>query len=206
MVLGSLCVASCCPKWRSLGALFIKRRVEGGNWMMDWCAIDSDADFVLLCCGEEKTECESEALNFVICFSLSTHSFFFFLKTKWNDGYWYTSPAPFVIISCLLLAVCCICQNAFSYPEMSCLPRAIVTATHTLLIQQDRQYCSCICVCVCEREGKKLCEESSVCCKVFMFLSGQSQTSVRSLIFSFVPALDCACVCVEGCLCFYCSI
>lgn len=45
--------------------------------MMDWCAIDSDADFVLLCCGEEKTECESEALNFVICFSLSTHSFFF---------------------------------------------------------------------------------------------------------------------------------
>lgn len=34
--------------------------------MMDWCAIDNDADFVLLCCGEEKTECESEALNFVM--------------------------------------------------------------------------------------------------------------------------------------------
>lgn len=34
--------------------------------MMDWCAINSDADFVLVCCGEEKTECESEALNFVI--------------------------------------------------------------------------------------------------------------------------------------------
>lgn len=45
--------------------------------MMDWRAIDSDADFVLLCCGEEKTECESEALNFVICFSVSTHSLFF---------------------------------------------------------------------------------------------------------------------------------
>lgn len=62
--------------------------------MMDWCAIDSDADFVLLCCGEEKTECESEALNFVICFSLSTQ-FFFFSKNQMKRWILIYFSSPF---------------------------------------------------------------------------------------------------------------
>lgn len=61
--------------------------------MMDWCAIDSDADFVLLCCGEEKTECESEALNFVICFSLSTQ--FFFSKNQMKRWILIYFSSPF---------------------------------------------------------------------------------------------------------------
>ncbi len=64
-----------------------------------------------------------------------------------------------------------------------------------------------------ERLGEKSAAMSAVCCKVF--LSDQIQTSIRSLIFSFAPALFvCACACVRACvcvyvcdgLCFYCGV
>lgn len=69
------CCGSVGGNWRSLN-ISGSSQVRGGRsgrWQMDWRSISSDVDAVPVCSGEQRPECESEAVELVADLHLHPH-------------------------------------------------------------------------------------------------------------------------------------